>query len=80
MYGTGMWPDSETTKLLYQPKQKPARGWGLRQIPKHLPPNPFTGQVCKKRRPLGFGVFILNWSIPVPYLFEGEKIILLTED
>ncbi len=27
-----IWPDSETTKLPYHPKQKPRRGWGLRQI------------------------------------------------
>ncbi len=27
-----IWPDSEPTKLLYLPKQKPWRGGGLRQI------------------------------------------------
>ncbi len=27
-----IWPDSEPTKLLYHPKQKPRRGGGLRQI------------------------------------------------
>jgi hypothetical protein len=27
-----IWPDSEPAKLLYHPKQKPRRGWGLRQI------------------------------------------------
>ncbi len=31
-YTLCIWPDSEPTKLLYRPKQKPWRGGGLRQI------------------------------------------------
>ncbi len=37
------WPDSEPTKLLYRPKQKPRRGWRP-QTDKHLPQSSFTGQ------------------------------------
>jgi hypothetical protein len=32
LYKLCIWPDSEPTKLLYHPKQKPRRGGGLRQI------------------------------------------------
>ncbi len=42
------WPDSEPTKLLYHPKQKPRRVGGLRQI-NTLPQNPFTGQSFRFR-------------------------------
>ncbi len=54
--GTGMciWPDSEPTKLT---PNKSLGGEGA----SHLPPNPFTGQF-KKRRALGFDVFIVIWS------------------
>ncbi len=31
-----IWPDSEPTKLLDYPKQKPRRGGGLRQTDKYL--------------------------------------------
>ncbi len=31
-FNTLFWPDSEPTKLLYHPKQKPRRGGGFRQI------------------------------------------------
>jgi hypothetical protein len=37
-------PNSEPTKFLDHPKQKPRRGVGLRQIPKQLPQSPLTGQ------------------------------------
>ncbi len=37
------WPDSEATKFLDHPKQKPRRGGGV-QTDKHLPQSPFTGQ------------------------------------
>ncbi len=54
-------PDSEPTNLLYHPKQKPMRGGGLRQINN-------CGQIplqvnFKKIRSLGFGVFIVIWSM-----------------
>jgi hypothetical protein len=38
-----IWPDSEPTKLLDHPKQKPIEGRGPR-TDKHLPQNPFTGK------------------------------------
>ncbi len=59
-------------KVALPGQTKTCEGMGF-ETDKHLPPNPFTGQVCKKRRPLGFGVFIVNWSMPVPYLFDDEN-------
>ncbi len=53
-----IWPDSEATKLLDHPKQKPRRGGGLRQI-----------NICRKvplqvnvldDDILYFGVYIVN--------------------
>jgi hypothetical protein len=41
------WPDSEPTKLLYRPKQKPRSGGGLRQI-NTWPPSTFTSQFLRK--------------------------------
>ncbi len=61
-YTLCIWPDSEPTKLLNHPKQKNYEGREP-QTDKHLPPNPFTGQFFMKRRPLGFGVFIVVCSI-----------------
>ncbi len=55
-------PDSEPTKLLYHPKQKPRREGGRAQKDKYLPPSTFTGQL-KKSRHLGFGVFKDIWSM-----------------
>jgi hypothetical protein len=33
------------------------------QRDKHLPPNPFTGRFLRKDDLLGFGVFIIIWSM-----------------
>jgi hypothetical protein len=54
-------PESEPTKLLYLPKPKPGRGGGLRQI------NSFRQIPLQvnflKRRPLGFHIFLVIWSM-----------------
>ncbi len=43
-----IWPDSEPTKLLDHPKQKPRRG-GPPRTDKHLPQSPFTGKFFRWR-------------------------------
>ncbi len=48
-----------TYKIALPPQTKPRREGGL----SHLPPSPFTGQLFKKSRHLGFGVFIDIWSM-----------------
>jgi hypothetical protein len=48
-------PDSDPTILLYHPKRKPRRVGGLS----------LYRSVFKKRRPLGFGVFVVIWSMVV---------------
>jgi len=56
---------SEPTKLLYRPKQKPRRGGASdRQTPAA---KSLFKSIFKKRRPLGFGVFILIWVHGVKY-------------
>ncbi len=57
-----IWPDSEPTKLFSYPKQKPRRGGGLRQI-NNCCQIQLQVKFCKKRRPLGFGDFIVFWSM-----------------
>jgi hypothetical protein len=48
--------------IAFPPQTKPRRGGGLRGD-KHLPPSTFKGQLFKKSRQLGFGVFIDIWSM-----------------
>ncbi len=50
-------------QLLYYQKQKSLEGRGP-QTDKQLPPNPFIDKFLRKKRPLGFGVFIVIWSMP----------------
>jgi hypothetical protein len=51
-----------TYKIALPPQTKTYEGRGP-QIDKQLPPSTLTGQIFKKSRHLGFGVFIDIWSM-----------------
>jgi len=52
----------QTYKIAFPPKTKPRRGGGLRQINTCAAKSLYRS-IVKKRRPLGFGVFIAIWSM-----------------
>ncbi len=62
-------PDSEPTKLLYHPKQKPRRRWIKTPAAKSL-----YRSIFKKSRHFGFGVFIDIWSMVLYKRFSPQPL------